>query len=232
MSRTISGIAALAAGLVLMAGPVVAQTADSHGDGQAAETAHGEEVHGEAAHGEETHEAAPNLFSVDPGLLIWTIITFVVVLVVLRLTAWGPLMSSLAERQRNIEGAIEAAQSTKAEAEALLARHQSMLEGAKDDARAILDEARKDGMAVRDGIKAAADKEAEEFKDRARREIDAQKDQAVREIWDLAGQLSTELATRILGRTLDASDQERLVRELIDELKAEVGTDGTGTESA
>lgn len=232
MRRIICGVAALAAGLVLVAGPAVAQTADSHADDQAAEAAHGEGAQGADAHGEEAHAATPNLFSVDPGLLIWTIITFLVVLVVLRFTAWGPLMSSLAERQRNIEGAIEAAQSTKAEAEALLARHQSMLEGAKDDARAILDEARKDGLAVRDGIKAAADKEAEEFKNRARREIDAQKDQAVREIWDLAGQLSTELATRILGRTLNASDQERLVRELIDELKAEVGTDGSGTGNA
>jgi len=232
LRRTISGVAALAAGFVLVAGPVVAQTADSHADDQAAETAHGEEAYGEAAHGEEAHEATPNLFSVDPGLLIWTIITFVVVLVVLRFTAWGPLMSSLAERQRNIEGAIEAAQRTRSEAEALLARHQSMLDGAKDEVRVILEEARKDGLNIRDGIRQAADKEAEEFKDRARREIDAQKDQAVREIWDLAGQLSTELATRILGRTLDASDQERLVRELIDELKAEVGTDGTGTGNA
>ena len=214
----------LVLGLVILAGPGIGFAADPHDshDDHAAHAAHGDD------HGDHGHGASPNLFSVDPGLLIWTIVTFVTVMIVLRAVAWGPLQSSLAARQTAIAGAIEEAQKAKSEAEALLARHQSMLDGAKDEARAILEEARRDGQRVRDEIKAAADKEASEFKDRAVREIEGQKDKAVAEMWDLAGTLSTELATRILGRSLNEQDQERLVRQLIDEMKSEVGSEGQG----
>jgi F-type H+-transporting ATPase subunit b len=189
-----------------------ALAADTHGDEQAAEAAHGA---AEAAH------ASPNLFSVDPGLLIWTIITFVVVLVVLRLVAWKPLMASLAERQHNIEGAIQAAQKAKKEADALLARYESTMKSAKNEARAVLDEARKDGVKVQEEIREAARAEAEEFKERARREIELQKDAAKHEIWDLAGTVSAELAARILGRTMTSADQDGLVKELVAELRRE-----------
>ncbi len=217
MRRTTWGVVAfLVAGLCAL--PAYAE--DAHGDTHAAtDAAHGA---ADAAHGAaDAAHASPNLFSVDPGLLIWTIITFVVVLLVLRAVAWKPLMSSLAERQRNIEGAIEEAQKAKADAEALLARHESMMNQAKDDARHILDEARQDGKRLQEEIRAAAQKEATDFKERAQKEIELQKDAAVHEIWDLAGNLSTELASRILGRTLDAADQDRLVKELIDEMRRE-----------
>ncbi|GJM43715.1 MAG: hypothetical protein DHS20C21_05570 [Gemmatimonadota bacterium] len=194
----------------------------THGDDHVAEDA----AHGaaDAAHGAaDAAHASPNLFSVDPGLLIWTIVTFVIVLVVLRLTAWKPLMASLEERQRNIEGAIEDARKTKAEAERLLAKYESTMNNAKSETRAILEEARRDGKQVQEEIRLTAQKEAQEFKERAEREIELQKDAAKQEIWDLAGSLSTDLAGRILGRSINASDQERLVKELVDEMRRESG---------
>lgn len=205
MRRIIAGVGgALAAGAVALS----AAAQDAH------EGAHATE---EAAH------SSPSLFSVDPGLLIWTIITFVVVLVVLRMVAWKPLMESLAERTRNIEGAIEEAKKAKAEADSLLARYESTMQNAKNETRAILDEARKDGRKAQEEIREAARKEAEEFKERARKEISLQKDAAMQEIWELAGTLSSELAGRILGRTVTGADQEKLVQELVDELRRETG---------
>lgn len=208
-TTTRAGWRLLAAGLALA--PVLASAQEPHGADTHAVDAHGAE---EAAH------AAPSLFSVEPGLLIWTIITFIVVLIVLRLTAWGPMMKALAERENRISGAIAEADRIKSEAESLLARYETLLDKAKDEARGILDEARKDGLALRDGIREKAQEEAEEFKARAHREIELAKDGAVQELWDTAAGLSTDLATRILGRTLDGADQDRLVRELIQEMKS------------
>jgi F-type H+-transporting ATPase subunit b len=173
-------------------------------------------------HGAEGAHPAPSLFSVDPGLLVWTIVTFLVVLVVLRFTAWKPLAKSLEDRQRSIQGAIEDARKIKNEAEALLSKYEAMLKSAKDEARHILDEARADGRRVQEEIRAAAQKEAGEFKERARKEIELQKDAALHEIWTLAADLSSDLAGRILGRRLDAGDQERLVKELVEEMRTEV----------
>jgi F-type H+-transporting ATPase subunit b len=191
---------------------------------------HVAEHEGAAEHATEAAHESPNLFSVDPGLMIWTIVTFLIVLIVLRVTAWKPLVASLAERERNISGAIADAQRIKSEAEALLAKYETMLDRAKDEARSILDEARKDGVAVQEEIRAKATQEAEEFKARAHKEIDLAKDSALKEIWDLAGSLSTELATRVLGRTLNSDDQQRLVRELIHDMRNETPSgSGSGT---
>ena len=63
--------------------------------------------HDAAEHAADAAHESPPLFSVDPGLMIWTIITFIIVLVILRMTAWKPLMTALEERQKSIEGAIE-----------------------------------------------------------------------------------------------------------------------------
>jgi F-type H+-transporting ATPase subunit b len=221
IDRIKRGILPLAAG-VLHALPALAADEGPGATHSAEEVAH------EAAHG------SPSLFSVEPGLMVWTAVTFLVVLLVLRFTAWGPLMKSLAERQRSIEGAIEEARRTKTEAEALLAKYETMLESARDEARAILDESRKDGLKVQEEIRARAQHEAEEFKARAHREIDLAKEGALKEIWDSAAGLSTELANRILGRTIQASDQDRLVRELIEEMRGELakGDGRPGTENA
>lgn len=174
----------------------------------------------EGVHGaEDAAHSAPSLFSVEPGLLIWTVVTFFVVLLVLRLTAWGPLMKALEERERRISGAIEEADRIKSEAQQLLARYESMIDHAREEAHAILEESRRDGLAVQEEIRRKAHEEAVEFKERARREIELAKDSAIHELWDHAASLSTELATRILGRALNEGDQERLVHELVREMR-------------
>jgi F-type H+-transporting ATPase subunit b len=216
--------------VVLLAGPSLAFAADPSGSAEPEVVATTEPP--AAGHGAEAAHASPNLFSVDPGLLIWTIVTFVAVLVVLRFTAWNPLVKSLADRQRSIEGAIEDARRIKTDAETLLAKYEATLKTAKDEARAIVEEARADGRRVQEEIRETAHREAAEFKERARREIELQKDAAIHEIWDLASNLSTDLAGRILGRRLEGSDQDRLVKELVDQMRAEVsGASGGRTTS-
>jgi F-type H+-transporting ATPase subunit b len=133
-------------------------------------------------------------------------------------------MKGLQDREKSIEGAIAEAARIKTEAEALFAKYQEMLEHSKDEARAILDEARKDGVILQEELRNRARQEAEEFKSRAHREIELQKDAALKEIWQQTASLSTALASRVLGRTLQASDQERLVKELLEGMQSEMGS--------
>ncbi len=186
----------------------------------------------EASHGaaDAAHET-PSLFSVEPGLMIWTAITFLVVVVVLRFVAWKPLLQALREREQSIAGAIKEAGRVKSDAEALHAKYQTMMDQIRDESRAILEEARRDGLKVQEGIRQRAQEEAEEFKARARREIDLQTDHALKEIWQQAGLLSTELASRILGRSLTGEDHERLVRELLAEIRQEADAGGAQGEA-
>jgi F-type H+-transporting ATPase subunit b len=203
---------------------------------QTGEPAAQEPAHGAAAAGQTSPQgaadaagkahASPNLFSVEPGLMIWTIITFLVVLLILRATAWKPIMVALAEREAKIEGAIAEASRIKNDAEQLHAKYQTLLDRAKDDARSILDEARRDGIALQEELRGRAKQEAEEFKARAHREIELQKESAIKEIWDQTAGLATLLASRVLGRSLQTSDQERLTKELLTGMQEEMSAAG------
>lgn len=184
----------------------------------------------EAAHTAEAGDGAgghaPSIMQVDPGLMIWTVVTFVVLLTVLRFTAWKPLMTSLDAREKRIRDAIEGAERARAEAERRLAEYERQLHEARDEAHKILEEGKADALKLKNDILAQARAESEEFKARARRELELATDQAKKELWEHATKLSTELAEKILRRSLDAADQRRLVEEVLEEYRS-VRTSGT-----
>jgi F-type H+-transporting ATPase subunit b len=206
-------LAALCA-VMLVSAPVGAQhtepvTPPAHG-APATEPAHGEE----AAH-------APSIMQVNPGLMIWTVVTFVILLTVLRFTAWKPLQASLDARERRIRDAVEGAERARQESEALLEQHRRMLDSAKDEARKIIEEGKADGLRLRHEITAQARTEVDEHKARARRELELATDQAKKELWEHATRLSTELAERIVQRSLGADDHRRLVEGVLEEYRTE-----------
>jgi len=165
--------------------------------------------------------AHPGLLNVNPGLMIWTIVTFVLLLVVLRIMAWGPLQKSLDAREQRIRDAVEGAEKARRDSEELLARHHKMLDEAKDEARQIIEEGKQDGLKLRQEILEQARTDAEEHKARARRELDLATDAAKKELWDHATRLSTEIAERILRRALDRKDDRRLVENVVEEFSAQ-----------
>jgi len=199
------GALALVGGLAL-SGPATAQ----HGEAPAPAA---------AEHGPEAAAAHPSIMNVDPGLMVWTIVTFVALVVALRFTAWKPLVASLEARERRIREAVEGAERARRDSEALLAQHQHLLEEAKAEAHKIIEEGKADGGRLRDELSAQAHAEAEEFKMRARRELELATDQAKKELFVHATQLSVDLAERILARSLDAPDQRRIIERVVEEYR-------------
>jgi F-type H+-transporting ATPase subunit b len=174
----------------------------------------------------ETHAAdaahegsAPNILDVDPGLMFWTAVTFVILLVILRATAWKPLIGALDAREQRIRDSIDNADRIKQEAEGVLQRYEAMLDTAKSEAQQIIDEGKSDALALKRDMIAQARNEAEEFKARARREVDLAADAAKKELWDEASRLSTLLAQRILERNVDSNDHRRLVEQVLNEFR-------------
>ena len=179
------------------------------------ETAHGDA----AAHAE--GGSAPNIMNVDPGLMLWTVVTFVLLLVVLRLTAWKPLMGALEAREQRIRGTIEDADRVKGEADELIARYQNMLNEAKSEAQAIIDEGKADALKVKQTIVDETRREAEASKERAKREIALATDEARKQLWAETSKLSTLLAGKILQRNLNEADQQRLIEAFMKDYSKE-----------
>jgi len=168
----------------------------------------------------ESPEAANNVFAGDIGNALWTVIIFVLVLVVLGKFAWGPLLAGLQAREAYIRESLETARRDRQEAESRLREYEERLAASRTEATAIIDEGRRDAEAVKRKIEEHAKQESAKMIERARREIDAAATEATRQLYALSAHLATELAARVIGRELDAKDHERLIEESIAEIAA------------
>jgi len=173
-----------------------------------------------AAEGGHAEGGANNPFAGDIGNALWTVIIFVLVLVVLGKYAWGPILSNLQARENFITESLEKAKKDRDEAEARLKQYEERLASARAEAAAIVDEGRRDAVVVKRQIEEDARAEANRMIERARREIQIATDTATKEIYTLSTRLAVEMATRLVSRQLTVEDQERLIADSIEALKS------------
>jgi F-type H+-transporting ATPase subunit b len=152
------------------------------------------------------------------GTLLVTVVIFVCLFLVLRKTAWKPIMDGLKSREQAIRDSIEAAKRAKEEAEKTMRELEARMAEAQRQSAQQLQQAKADALKVAESIRAQAEAEATALKDRTLRDIDAAKQQAVAEINTHAAELGTAVARKILKRNVTVEDQQRLVDESLAEL--------------
>jgi F-type H+-transporting ATPase subunit b len=162
------------------------------------------------------HEQSPILPASNE--LIWGTIAFLLLVFLMYRTVWPSVDKAFKDRRDNIEGKLEQAEREREEAEQLLEQYRRRLRDAEDETQRILDEARANAERVRRDLLAKAEADAGRELDRARQAIRAERDQAIRQLRNEVGTLAVELATRVVGDSLDRDRQLRLVDEYIDEL--------------
>ncbi len=186
----------------------------------AATPVHALEAPGTAPAAVAGEEYSPDLLSHDVVMAGLTIAVFVVLLIVLRATAWKPILTALKGRENAIRDSIEAAGKAKAEAERTTLELEARIAEAQKQAAAQITQAKTDAVKVADGIKKQAEVESTQLKDRAVRDIEAAKQQALAEINTHAAELGTAIARKILQRQVTVDDQNRLVDDTLAQLKA------------
>ena len=159
-----------------------------------------------------------DLLSPHPGLILWTIITFVVVLVILKAKAWGPLLAALDERERSIREALESADRVREEAQVQQAEYEKRLIEAESQARQIVSEAREAAEKVGQKVVADAKEEAERMADRAREAIQFEKRAALAELRREVADMAVGAAGKILNAELDADRNRKLADDFIADL--------------
>ena len=163
--------------------------------------------------------AVSDLVAVRPGLIFWTLVTFILVALLLRRVAWGPILKVVDEREKTIAASIESAKRERAEAERLLAEQKEAIQKARAEAAEMMRRNAEDVEKLRHDLVSKARAEAEAQKTEALREIASEKTKAVAEVKSLAGALAVQIAEKLLNERLDPSKQ----RELVSEYMAEVG---------
>jgi F-type H+-transporting ATPase subunit b len=155
------------------------------------------------------------LTRIIPGLMIWTILFFLIVFFVLRKYAFGRIQGILDARREHIDKAISAADEAKAEAQKLLEEHKKLMGQARSDAESILAEARKTGQAMEQRMKDETEKEKQRRIEETRKEIAAETSRALDQIRAEVADLTLEAAARVVGKTLDTERDRELISEAI-----------------
>lgn len=156
------------------------------------------------------------LLNVEPGLIIWTVITFIALLLVLRKVAWGPILTALEQREQTIRSSLEEAQRARQEGEQLMAQHQQMLAESNREVARLLDQGREEAERLRVTLTEQAHEQAQRLLEEARREIVREKQLAMQEVKNTAADLALAAAGQLLRTAMTADDHRRLVTEFLD----------------
>jgi F-type H+-transporting ATPase subunit b len=155
----------------------------------------------------------------DPGLFIWTILTFLVLLWLLAKFAWRPLLQSLESRQELIRKSLDDAQEAKRELERLHVESAQILKEARVQADSIISQTRSDGERLREEMRQKARAEADTIVRTAERQIQLETARALQQIRHEAADLSVMIASKLLQRNLSKEDNERLIEDALKQVE-------------
>ena len=162
--------------------------------------------------------ASNALIKVTPGLMIWTIVSFLITLFVLKRYAFGPIQKTIDERRERIRHALEEADEARVEARRLLEEHRSLIGQARGEGEQILAEARRVADAQRARVKEETEADRQRRLEETRRQIEAETQRALGQIRAEVAELTIVAASKVTGKVLDADDDRRLIEEAVSDL--------------
>jgi F-type H+-transporting ATPase subunit b len=156
----------------------------------------------------------------EPGLFIWTAVSFGLLVLLLYKVALPPLLAFLAQREKLIADSLAEAEADRRESAALLAEHQKALAEVHRKAEQIINEARAVGRQEKEGIVATASKEAERLITRAQAELSKEKESILQEARETVAELVTIATGKALRRLVTAADDQKIIKESLEEVKS------------
>jgi F-type H+-transporting ATPase subunit b len=167
-------------------------------------------------------DAPPAFLTPEGGLMIWTLLIFIVLLLILSRFAFKPLLAAVEAREQSLQDAIDSARRDREEAAALLAAQRQQLEDARGEAQKLIVDGRQAGERMRVDMIEQTRLEQQEMLERARREIGAERDRAIAELRREAVDLAILGAGRVIERNMDDESNRKLVESYLSSL----ATDG------
>ncbi len=171
---------------------------------------------------QESHggSSAPNpLVQLDPGLFIWTILTFIVLFLVLAKFAWKPLLAALKDREDQIKTALQDAEKAKDELDKITLKSEAITDKAREEAKVILLEAKASSEKIKQEMVSKATEEADKIRVEAENMIKIEKDKAVDEIKTKVVDLTFAITEKIIKKNISSKENKNLIEESLKGLK-------------
>jgi F-type H+-transporting ATPase subunit b len=162
--------------------------------------------------------AANPLIQVTPGLMIWTIVCFLLTLFVLKRFAFNAIQKTIDDRRERIRQSIEEAEHAREEARRLLEEHKALIGQARGEAEAILAEARRVGDAQRERMREEVEADRQRRMEETRRQIEGETARALTQIRAEVAELTLVATAKVTGKVLDDEDHRRLITDAIKDL--------------
>jgi F-type H+-transporting ATPase subunit b len=170
--------------------------------------------------GAQEHEAVTlSPFAGNLGNAVWTLVVFVIVVLVLGKFAWGPVLALLRQREEFIHRSLHDAKRDRDEAEARLKEYTTTLQTAQGEAAAIVEQARRDVERFREEMKEKAKADADIVVRNAERQIQLETTRALQQIRHEAVDLSVAIASKLLQRNISREDNEKLIDEALRQIE-------------
>jgi len=161
-----------------------------------------------------------DLITPDVGLLFWTLVSFIILYLILRKFAWGPILGAVKEREESIKAALDAADNAKKEMENLKADNEKILNQAKTEREAMLKEAREMKSKLISDAENEAKVKAKSMVEAAKTAIQNEKNSAMNELKNTVVDLSVGIAEKLISEELaDKDKQLKMIEEILDDSK-------------
>ena len=163
-------------------------------------------------------EGGGSLVDVNPGLVIWTVITFVILLFVLKKLAWKPILTALNEREDAIKESLEKAEKAKDEAQKILQENQASLLKADEESKKIIEQSRQYAEKLKDQMLRESKEQAQKIVEDASAQIEQKKEAAFSELKTKVAEIAISAAEKILKENLDKDSHKKLVDRYIEDI--------------
>lgn len=160
--------------------------------------------------------------NIEWGTALYTLLTFAILLILLKKWAWGPIMNMMKQREEFVANEIETAERNRKEAEKYLEEQRAEIQKARQESQTIIENAKKISEKQGQDIVAAAKAEAERVKESALVEIQRERDLAVASLREQVASLSVLIATKVIEKELDEKEQEKLIQDYLKEVGEEL----------
>ena len=160
-----------------------------------------------------------SLVDVNPGLIIWTVVTFVLLLFVLKKIAWKPILTALDKREDAIKESLEKAEKAKEEAQKVLKQNEAAIVKAEEESKKIIEQSRTFAEKLKDQIIKESKEQARKIVEDASLEIERKKEAAFDELKDQVAGIAVLAAGKILGEKLDEEMHKKIVNKYINEIR-------------
>ena len=159
-----------------------------------------------------------SLVEVNPGLIIWTVVTFLVLLFILKRVAWKPILSALDQRETAIKDSLEKAEKAKEEAQKVLQENQASLLKAEEESKKIIEQSRQYAEKLKDQMIKESKEQAQKIVDDASAQIDQKKEAAFNELKTKVAEIAIQAAEKILHENLNKDSNKKLVDRYIQDI--------------